>query len=77
MEIGDFIPGRGYRVFVPTEELVSFRYYIVHATEEEKKRYSLNPAEQAMEGGVLYSLGLHRSPEEMQEFKMNWDLKID
>jgi hypothetical protein len=77
MDIGDFVPGRGYRVFVPEWELVQFRFYIANADAQQKQLYSLNSGEERSEGGGVYFLGLHCTEEDMQKFKKDWILGID
>lgn len=75
--ISEFVPGRGYRVFVSDADLVSFRIYVAKASAEERERYSLTSAEEPATGGAYYFLGLYRTPSEMDRFLIEWHLRID
>jgi len=75
--IGEFVPGRGYRVFVSDVDLVAFRFYIARADAQEREYYSLNSPEEPANGGASYFLGLHRTKEEMADFQTAWTLRID
>lgn len=75
--IGEFVPRRGYRVFVSDADLVSFRMYIARASAEERERYSLKSSEDPATGGAYYFLGLYRTPGEMERFLIEWHLRID
>lgn len=75
--IGEFVAGRGYRVFVSNSDLVSFRVYIARASAEERERYTLTSVEEPSTGGALFYLGLHRTKEEMDRFLIEWTLRVD
>ena len=75
--IGEFVPGRGFRMFVSAADLVSFRVYIARAGAQERERYTLTSAEEPTNGGAHYFVGLHRTKDEMDRFLTEWTLRID
>jgi len=77
MEIGQFIEGRGYRVFVRNSELVSFRHFVANTSSKDRELYSLNSGEEETTGGAFYFLGLGRTQEDMRRFVKDWTLRVD
>ena len=73
--IGEFLPGRGWRVFIPASEVVDFRIYISRAPAERREYYTLSADEEAANGGAFYHLGLHRTRQEMQQFLIDWIIR--
>jgi len=75
--LGEFVAGRGYRFFVSTRDLVSFRAYIAKADAGEREYYGLASPEELTQDGANYFLGLHRTEGEMKRFEMKWFLAMD
>jgi hypothetical protein len=70
MEILSFSPIKGYRVFVPTAELLHFRTHVASMTPAEREQYaplSLSD-EQPVQGGAHFFVGLHRTQTEVGKF---------
>jgi hypothetical protein len=75
--IGEFVPGRGFRMFVSAADLVPFRAYVARANAQERERYTLTSAEEPTSGGAYYFVGLYRTKDEMDRFLIDWTLRID
>lgn len=77
MEIGDFTPGTGYRVFVPFAELARFYYFAAQLSRKEREQFNLNGQEHKVADGSVFFLGKDRAPDEMEQFQLLWALSIN
>ena len=70
MNVLDFSPGIGYRVFVPTEELDGLRNHIAHMSKDERERFApLSFSGQTVAGkGEFFFVGRQRSNAEVFQF---------
>ena len=70
MQIVSFSPDRGHCVLIPSTNLNDFNSHLAQMSPEEREKYaplSLS-AEQPIDGGAYYFIGLHRTKAEVLQF---------